>query len=68
MLQNTSKTLSFKKTMVYKTPPVGWGGGGGVNHIWIVAYNKGQLGDNAQVFVAPVDWISDMQYSYPAAC
>ena len=26
MLQNTSKTLGFKKIMIYK-----WGGGGGVN-------------------------------------
>ena len=25
MLQNTSKTLGFKKTMVFKTPPAGWG-------------------------------------------
>ena len=31
MLQNTSKTISFKKIMVYKTLPgaVGGGGGGG---------------------------------------
>ena len=37
MLQNISKTLRFQKIMVYKTPP--WGGGGGeVNHIWLVAY------------------------------
>ena len=28
MLQNTSKTLGFKKIMVYKTPPVCVGGGG----------------------------------------
>ena len=33
MLQNTSKTLGFKKNMVYKTPPMGE-----VNHIWLVAY------------------------------
>ena len=31
----TSKTLGFKKIMVYKTPP--GRGGGGVNHIWLVA-------------------------------
>ena len=35
MLQNTAKTLGFQKIMVYKTPP---GGGGEVNHIWLVAY------------------------------
>ena len=29
MLQNTSKTLSFKKIMVYETPFGGGGGGGG---------------------------------------
>ena len=29
MLQNTTKTLGFKKIMVYKTPPGGGGGGGG---------------------------------------
>ena len=33
MLQNSSKTLGFKKNMVYKIPP----GGGGVNHIQPVA-------------------------------
>ena len=36
MLQNPCKTLGFKKNMVYKIPP----GGGGVNHIQPVAYNK----------------------------
>ena len=35
MLQNTYMSLGFKKIMVYKTPP---GGGGEVNHIWLVAY------------------------------
>ena len=38
MLQNTSKTLGFKKNIVYKTPP-----GGEVNHIWLVAYTEGLL-------------------------
>ena len=33
MLQNTCKTLGFKKNMVYKIPP-----GGEVNHIQPVAY------------------------------
>ena len=28
MQQNTSKTLGFKKIVVYKTPPGGGGGGG----------------------------------------
>ena len=28
--------------------------------------NKGQLGDNAQVYVTPVKCVCDMQYSYPA--
>ena len=36
MLQNACKTLGFKKNMVYKIPP----GGGEVNHIQPVAYNK----------------------------
>ena len=36
MPQNTTKTLGFKKIIVYKAPP----GGGGVNHIWLVAYIK----------------------------
>ena len=33
MLQNTRKTLGFKKNVVYKIPP-----GGEVNHIQPVAY------------------------------
>ena len=33
MLQNPSKTLGFKKNMVYEIPP-----GGEVNHIQPVAY------------------------------
>ena len=38
MLQNSCKTLGYKKKMVYKIPP--GGGGGGVNHIQPVAYMK----------------------------
>ena len=41
MLQNTSKTLGFKKIMVYKTKLLLLVGAWGVlevNHIWIVAY------------------------------
>ena len=42
MLQNTRKTLNFKKNMVYKIPP-GGGGGGEVNHIQPVAYRLKSL-------------------------
>ena len=34
MLQNTRKTMVFKKIMVYEIPP----GGGDVNHIWPAVY------------------------------
>ena len=34
MLQNTRKTMGFKKIMVYEIPP----GGGDVNHIWPAVY------------------------------
>ena len=48
MLQNISKTLGFQKIMVYKTPP--GGGGGEVNHIWLVAYLKRQTADDILIF------------------
>ena len=42
MLQNSCKTLGFKKNMVYKIPP-----GGEVNHIQPVAYSL--KGKNAPI-------------------
>ena len=49
MLQNTSKTLGFQKIMVYKTPP---GGGGEVNHIWLMAY----IGNDCSAVLCGMLW------------
>ena len=51
MLQNTSKTLGFKKNMVYKTPP----GGGGKPYLAHGLVAVGAGGDcSDRFFLSPI--------------